>query len=63
MEASDVEQLTGLLQAHLIGLSALFRTHPEPEKLRATFEELAARASHPHPAYQLSLGLLRKALP
>jgi len=63
METADVEQLTALLQAHLVALSALLATHPSPDQLRPAFEQLAAKATHPHPAYQLSIATLRKALP
>lgn len=62
MDSKDVEQLTALLQAHLVALSALLATHPQPDQLRPAFEELVARATHPHPAYQLSIATLRKAI-
>jgi hypothetical protein len=63
MDSKDVEQLTALLQAHLVALCAMLATHPAPEKLLPAFEELATKATHPHPAYQLSLATLRKAIP
>lgn len=63
METADVEQLTALLQAHLVALCALLATHPAPDQLRQRFDELAAKASNPHPAYQLSIATLSKAIP
>lgn len=63
MEQNDVEQLTALLQAHLVALCALLATHPAPDQLRPAFEALSAKATHPHPAYQLSIATLRKAIP
>lgn len=63
MDSHDAEQLTALLQAHLVALSALLATHPAPDQLRPAFEAIAAKAIHSHPAYQLSLAMLRKAIP
>lgn len=63
MDQKDVEQLTALLQAHLVALCSLLATHPAPDQLRERFEELAAKAPHPHPAYPLSIATLRKAIP
>ena len=62
MDSKDVEQLTALLQAHLVALSALFATHPQPHQLRPAFDELVTRSPNPHPAYQLSIATLSKAL-
>jgi predicted DNA-binding transcriptional regulator YafY len=63
MERSDVEQLTALLQAHLVALTALLATHPDPAALRPAFETIAASSKNPHPEFQLSLAMLRKAIP
>lgn len=56
------EEVTALLQAVTVAVSALLATHPEPAKLRPAFETLAAKAPHPHPAYQATIGTLRKAM-
>lgn len=57
------EEVTALIQAQLVALMALFATHPEPQKLRASFEGIAERTPHESPLYQDMLNTLRKAIP
>jgi hypothetical protein len=63
MEENDAEQLTALLQATLVAVSALIATHPKPELLREAFETFAREAPHPHPDYEQTLSALRRSIP
>jgi hypothetical protein len=63
MEEHDAEQLTALLQATLVAVSALIATHPKPSLLREAFETFAKEAPHPHPNYEETLAALRKSIP
>ncbi len=63
MEEHDAEQLTALLQATLVAVSALIATHPKPDLLREAFDLFAREAPHPHQSYEQTLGALRKSIP
>lgn len=63
MEEHEAEELTALLQATLVAVSALIATHPKPALLREAFETFASEAPHPHPDYARTLAALRKAIP
>jgi hypothetical protein len=56
------DEITAVLQAHTLALSALFATHPEPQLLRQTFESMIAAAPSLDPLHQLAIDTLRKAL-
>ena len=62
MDSKDVEQVMALYQALLVATTAVIATHPKPDQLRPAFEELAARSPNPHPAYQLTIATLSKAI-
>jgi len=62
MEEHDAEQLTALLQATLVAVSALIATHPKPDLLRQAFEIYAAEEPHQHPVYGQTLAALRRSI-
>lgn len=57
------DEITAVLQAHTLALSALFATHPQPQLLRQAFETMTSAAPNIDPLYQLAIDTLRKALP
>jgi hypothetical protein len=57
------DEITAVLQAHTLALSALFATHPEPHRLREAFETMTRAAHSSDPLYQLAIDTLRKAIP
>jgi hypothetical protein len=57
------DEITAVLRAHTLALSAIFASHPEPQRLRETFERMTAAAHSSDPLYQLAIDTLRKALP
>jgi hypothetical protein len=57
------DEITAVLQAHTLALSAIFASHPEPQRLRETFETMTAATQSLDPLYRLAIDTLRKALP
>jgi len=63
MDSVDAEQLTALLQAHTIALTALLATHPQPDLLRSAFETMAIAAPHQNVMFLATVETLRRAIP
>ena len=54
----ETERLTAVLQALLVGVTALLSTHPDPQTLRQCFETIAAKTQ----ADPETLTMLRKSI-
>jgi hypothetical protein len=56
------DEIMAHLRALGVALAAAFATHPQPEKLREAFDQMAETARDPHPTYQATIDTLRKAI-
>lgn len=57
------EEVTAVLQAHTLALSALIATHPDPAQFRRAIDTMARAIPTPHQQFLETLKSLRRAIP